>query len=71
MTDRLTPEEAAAKYAASLTLRQRLVVKKFKTGLTPAEAKRLSELDVQLDDLDAILNPEFHAHLYRQVGRKQ
>lgn len=63
----MTPEEAAQKYATLLTERQRLVVKKFKTGLKPAEAKRLAQLDTYLDDLDAIINPEFHAHLERQL----
>lgn len=63
----MTPEEAAQKYATLLTERQRLVVKRFKSRLTPAEAKRLAELDTYLDDLDAIINPEFHQHLTRQL----
>ena len=67
MTQTMTPEEAAQKYAAVLVERQRLVLKKFKTGLKPAEAQRLSQLDAYLDDLDAIINPEFHQHLTRQL----
>jgi len=57
----MTPEEAAAKYATLLTERQRLNLKKHTKKLTPAEAKRLTQLDAYLDDLDAVINPDFHA----------
>lgn len=67
MTQTMTPEEAAAKYATVLVERQRLVLKKHTKGLKPAEAERLTQLDAYLDDLDAVINPEFHRHLERQL----
>jgi hypothetical protein len=61
MTQTMTPEEAAQKYAAVLVERQRLNLKKHTKKLTPAEAQRLTQLDAYLDDLDRVINPDFHA----------
>lgn len=65
----MTREEALRDEAVAIAERRGLVVKKFKGGLTPAEAERLAELDAHLDDLSPIIYPEFHASLDAQLKR--
>lgn len=51
----MTREEAAAKHASAIVERRRLATKGAANALTPDEARRLAELDAQIEDLTRLL----------------